>query len=521
MITLTSYLADEWRRGHGQPVALVHATTEEPLAQANADGLDLGAAVRFAREVGGPALRAMTFAQRGEALKKLADTLAAHRDELLKLAMDNGGNTRGDAKFDVDGAIGTLAAYADLCRSLGDVRYLVDGDAITLGRSSRLSGQHFLVPRMGVAAHINAFNFPAWGLIEKAATALAAGMPFIAKPATATALVAWRMMQLMVDSGSLPSGTAQLIVGSVGDLLDHLGAQDVVAFTGSSDTAVKLRTHPRLVAKGTPLNVEADSLNVALVGPDVARGTPAYELMLKDVVREITQKTGQKCTAIRRILVSEASMDHVSEDLVDRLAQHKVGNPVLDQVTMGPLATAQQKRDVLAGLLKLQQNAQLLLGGPGDLKLVGADANKGFFVMPTLLRAANSDAATYVHAHEVFGPVATLLAYRDTPHALALAARGEGGLVASIYSDDKAFCAEALWGLAPHHGRICVGGEKVAGHALSPGMVLPTLVHGGPGRAGGGEELGGLRGMQRYMQRVAVQAFGPWLESLAGAGRKV
>ncbi len=521
MITLQSYVMGRWMASTGSPLVLLNATTEAPLAQASSEGVDFAGALAFARERGGPALRAMTFAQRGDMLKALSDAIVKHRDELFALAMDNGGNTRSDAKFDVDGASATLAGYAELCKSLGDARYLVDGEMVSLGRSSRLSGQHYWTPRHGVAVHINAFNFPAWGLAEKAACCLAAGMPLVTKPATATALVAWRMMQVMVDSGAMPEGAAQFVAGSAGNMLDHLGAQDVLAFTGSSDTAVKLRGHRRVLEKGVHVNVEADSLNLALGGPDLERGSATYDLFINNIVKEMTQKAGQKCTAIRRILVHTDRVEMVQEDLVDRLSQQKVGDVHRDDVTVGPLATAQQKHDVLAGLRKLMEGAKVVLGGPDGLSLLGADPAKGFFVMPTLLSAPDSDAAHAAHGVEVFGPVATLLPFKDTAHAVALAARGEGGLVASIYSDDKAFSQQAMFGLAPHHGRICVGSDKVAGSFFPPGMVTPMLTHGGPGRAGGGEELGGLRGMQLYMQRTAVQAFGPWLETLNAAGRKV
>ncbi|MEW5848915.1 MAG: 3,4-dehydroadipyl-CoA semialdehyde dehydrogenase [Myxococcota bacterium] len=521
MITLKSYVSGQWVAGKSNPATLVNATTEAPVAEASTDGVDFAAALRFGRDKGGPALRAMTFAQRGALLKKLSDVVAAHRDELMNLGIENAGNTRSDAKFDVDGATFTLAAYAELCTGLGEARFLVDGDPVAIGRSSRLSGQHVMLPRHGVAVHINAFNFPAWGMAEKAAVSLAAGMPFIAKPATATALLAWRMFELWVESGALPEGAAQFLAGGVGDLFDHLGPQDVVAFTGSSHTAVKLKSHPRVLEKGVAFNVEADSLNVAICGPDLSRGTPAYDLFLGDVVKEMTQKAGQKCTAIRRIFVPAELLESVREDLVERLGNQKVGAPTAEGVVVGPLSTAQQKKDVLAGMRKLMNVAKVLVGGPDGVKLVGADEKKGFFVMPTLLEAPDADAAREVHELEVFGPVATLMSYRDAAHVTALAARGEGGLVASVYTDDKKFASEVFFGLAPHHGRVCLGSEKMAGAAVPPGTVIPTLLHGGPGRAGGGEELGGLRGMRLYMQRTAVQGFGPLLESLAAGGKKV
>lgn len=521
MKTLGSYVKDTWVEATSGFATLHNATTGEPLAQASTAGISFADALNHARTVGGPTLRAMTFTQRGELLKKMADAVVAHRDELLNLGMENAGNTRGDAKFDVDGASGTLTFYAELCKSLGDARYLVDGDPVALGRSSRLSGQHVYVPRHGVAVHINAFNFPAWGLAEKAATCIAAGMPFVTKPATSTALMAWRLWQVLVEAGAVPAGVGQFLCGGVGDLMDHLGPQDVVAFTGSSDTAVRLRGHPRVLQKGVHVNVEADSLNVAVAGPDLERGTATYDLFIQNVVKEITQKAGQKCTAIRRIMVSADRLPDIVEDLQDRLSRVKVGAPTLDDVTVGPLATASQKKDILAGMRLLASETRTLLGGPDALNVVGADGNAGYFVMPTLFHGADADALKAVHSHEVFGPVATVMAYRDAAHAANLAARGEGGLVASVYSDDKAFTTDVVLGLAPHHGRICIGSDKVAGQFVQPGAVMPGLLHGGPGRAGGGEELGGTRGMALYMQRTGLQGFGPFLESVASAGKRI
>ncbi len=521
MKTLTSFLKGAWVKGHGKAAVLHNATTEEPIAEACTDGLDMAGALRWGREFGGPALRRLTFTERGLICKKLADAIVAHRDELLLLGILNAGNTRSDAKFDVDGASATFAYYAELCKSLGDARYLVDGEAIALGRSSRLSGQHVLSPKVGVAIHINAFNFPAWGLAEKAATAIAAGMPFIAKPATSTALLAHRMFEVMLGSGALPEGSAQLICGSVGDLFDHLTGQDVVAFTGSSDTAAKLRGHRRVLEKGVPVNVEADSLNLAICGPDLESGNPTYDLFLSCVVKELTQKAGQKCTAIRRIFVKEDQVDAVVADLVDRLSQHKVGAPNLDDVTIGPLSTAQQKVDAIAGIRKLSAEAKIVFGGPDKLELHGTDPTKGYFVMPTLLVAAEGESLHAVHEHEVFGPVATVIPYSSSEQVIALAARGEGGLVASVYSDDKTFLTDTVLGLAPYHGRVCIGSEKVAGTFVPPGTVMPHLLHGGPGRAGGGTELGGTRGMMLYLQRTALQGFGPFLEGLAAGGKRI
>jgi len=519
METLQSYLAGEWIAGTGKMATLVDPTTEAPVAQASTEGLDLGRAIAFARSEGGPALRALTFAQRGELLRGLARLLHTHRDALIELAIKNGGNTRSDAKFDIDGASGTLAYYADLGKELGDQRFLLDGEGIQLGRSPRFFGQHVSVPRHGVAVHVNAFNFPAWGLGEKAACALLAGMPVVAKPATSTALVTWRIVQLIVEAGLLPRGALSLVTGAPGDLLTHLGGQDVLAFTGSSDTGRAIRLMPNIAGGSVRVNVEADSLNGAVLGPDVQPGSDTYNLFLKDVVRDMTQKAGQKCTAIRRVFVARALLDQVQGDLVERLRDIKVGDPALDGVIVGPLATAQQLRDVRAGIERLAAEATVAHGGLGAFEKVGVAGDKGYFVQPTLLVNASPEAARAVHEHEVFGPVSSLLPYADTTSLIGDVQKGAGGLVCSVYSDDRAFVSDMVFGIAPFHGRLMLGSEKIADQAPGPGTVLPSLVHGGPGRAGGGEELGGLRGLAFYSQRTAIQGARPVLDAMLGVKR--
>ncbi len=362
MQKLRSYVGGEWVAGTGRSVALLNPSTEETVAEAGTEGVDFAAALDHARSVGGPALRGLTFHQRGELLRGLSKVLQDHRDELIGLALINAGNTRGDAKFDIDGAAGTLAAYADLGATLGQSPML-DGEPIQLGRSARFFGQHLLVPREGVAVHINAFNFPAWGMAEKAAVALLAGMPVITKPATATALVAHRIVELFVASGLLPAGALSFVAGSTGDLLEHLGGQDVLAFTGSGDTGIKLRSLRNVIADSVRVNVEADSLNAAVLGPDAEPGGATYDLFLTDVVRDMTQKSGQKCTAIRRVIVPEALFERVRDDLGERLGGVKVGNPADEGVTMGPLATRSQRDDVRAGLERLKGEADVVLGG--------------------------------------------------------------------------------------------------------------------------------------------------------------
>lgn len=516
MIELKSFVAGRWETGKGKRAELVNPSTEEVVATASTEGIDFGAALGFARDRGGAALRAMSFTQRGEMLRAMSRAIHAKRDELIGLAIANGGNTRGDAKFDVDGAIGTLSAYADLSGELGDTHILADGDSVQLGRGARLFGQHIYLPRAGVAVHVNAFNFPAWGLAEKAATALLAGMPVVSKPATSTALVTFRMVQILVEDKVVPEGVLSLVCGAPGDLLDRLGGQDVIAFTGSSITAAKLREGKSVVERATRLNVEADSLNAAVLGPDVDVGSDLLNLFITDVAREMTQKTGQKCTAIRRVYVPSARASDVLELLRERLSAVKVGDPANEGVTMGPVATAQQLRDVREGVKKLESCAKVVFGKTTDVVGIGAPEGKGFFVTPVLLHGEAPKVADAVHSHEVFGPVATVMPYASPDDTIALVAGGGGGLVTSVYSDDKDFVRKTVIGIAPFHGRVVLGSSKIAGQSLPPGMALPQLVHGGPGRAGGGEELGGRRGMTFYMQRTALQGDRAVIEALAG-----
>jgi len=503
MQALQSYAGGKWVAGTGSPNTLLNPATEAPLATVSSDGIDLAGALDYARRVGGPSLRSLSFVERGKLLKAMADAMQAHRDELLSLGIANGGNTRSDAKFDIDGAIGTLLAYAETGAALGEGRVLADGEGIQLGRSARFHGQHISVPRRGVAVHVNAFNFPAWGFAEKAAVALLAGMPVLTKPATSSAMVAHRVVQILVERKVLPDGALSLLVGAPRDLLEHLGAQDVLAFTGSGDTGAKIRGLPNVIRHSVRVNVEADSLNAAVLGPDVEARSDMYELFLKDVVRDMMQKAGQKCTAIRRVLVPKVLASEVAADLVELLGNVKVGDPADEEVRMGPLATTSQLNDALEGVARLATQGELILGTGKR------HGTLGFFLSPTLVRAA--DGATAVHEHEVFGPVATLIACDDD--APSLIARGNGGLVSSIYSDDQAFIESIVEEVAPHHGRIFLGHPKIE-LSPGPGTVLPQLVHGGPGRAGGGEELGGPRGLAFYMQRVALEGSRPVIQKL-------
>jgi len=516
LITLRSYVGGRWVEGSGELDTLVNPATEEPLARAGARGVDRAAALDYARRRGGPALRGMTFAERGALLRGMCDTIQARREELLDLAVANGGNTRSDAKFDVDGATFTLAAYAELGQGLGDARILVDGEGVSLGRSPRFHGQHIAVPRLGAAVHVNAFNFPAWGFAEKAACALLAGLPVVSKPATSSAMVAHRILEILIEKAILPDGALSLLVGEAGDLLHHVGAQDVVAFTGSGATGAKIRALPNVIEHSVRVNVEADSLNAAILGPDAEPGSEIYEYYLKDVLRDITQKAGQKCTAIRRILVPAALADRLRDDLVERLKAIAVGNPAQEGVRMGPVATRAQWQDVREGINQLARDGRLVLGS-SEVKALGAPEGKGFFVAPSLVELEVDAEGASVHSREVFGPCATVVPYSGRPQdAAAIVGRGNGGLVSSVYSEDVAFTTEAVLGLAPYHGRVFLGSAKIAELSPGPGTVLPLLVHGGPGRAGGGEELGGLRGLGLYLQRVALEGAKPVVERIAG-----
>ena len=501
MLELRSYVGGRWVAGSGAPQNLLNPTTEEPLAQASSEGVDLQAALQYARSTGGPALRAMSFAERGAALKAIADAMQSEREALLDLGIANGGNTRSDAKFDVDGAIATLLAYAELANTLGNARFLVDGEGIQLGRSARFHGQHIAVPRHGVAVHINAFNFPAWGFAEKAAVALLAGMPVLSKPATSSAMVAHRVMELIAEKKLLPEGALSFLVGSVRDLLAHLGPQDVLAFTGSGETGFALRSTPNLIRNSVRINVEADSLNAAVLGPEVEPRSDMYELFLKDVVRDMTQKAGQKCTAIRRVLVPQEWYSSVKQDLAELLGAIRVGDPKNEDVRMGPLASRAQLADVREGIERL--------GGRRAYTMATPLPARGFFHSPVLLE----EAGEAVHEREVFGPVATLLRYKDNPADIVT--RGAGGLVSSVYSDDQEFIERMVGALAPYHGRLFLGHPKIE-LSPGPGTVLPQLVHGGPGRAGGGEELGGPRGLAFYLQRVALEGSRPVIAKLLG-----
>ena len=513
MRILSSYLSGTWQRGQGHTSTLFNAATGEPIAETSTAGLDLDAALQYGRDVGGPALRSLSFTERGALLSAMSAALRDHREALIDLAAENMGATRGDAKFDIDGASGTLAYYGQLASSLGDTAWLLDGDQIRLSRSKRFVGQHILTPRRGVAIHINAFNFPAWNMAEKAACALLAGVPVLAKPGTATALTAWRIMQLWVEEAGLPAGAFQLLCGSVGSLLDHVQPQDCIVFTGSGDTAVKIKTHPQVLARNVPVNVEADSLNAAVLGPDVEVGSDTFHMFLTEVTRELTQKAGQKCTAIRRILIPAALLDDALAGLCERLDQHVIGDPTDRLTTIGALSTPSQKRDVAAGVAALEASgAARIWGDPSSAPTAG------YYVAPQLFLSKDGVNAAFVHDHEVFGPVATVLPYDGSvAEAAAIVARGGGCLVTSVFADDRNWVGPLLLEMAPSHGRLMWGSARIADQGTGHGAVMPGLMHGGPGRAGGGSELGGERGLTFYLQRTAIQGDSALLKRLFGA----
>ncbi|MDQ2083585.1 phenylacetic acid degradation bifunctional protein PaaZ [Xanthobacteraceae bacterium Astr-EGSB] len=502
---LESYALDRWTAPDGALVDIPSAIDGRVVARASSAGLDFGAMVRYARAIGGPALRALTFHQRAGLLKALAVRLGEQKDALYGLAADTGA-TRGDNLIDVDGGIGTLFAYASRGhRDLPDQHFVVEGGVEPLSRNGSFVGVHVLTPRPGVAVHINAFNFPCWGLLEKLAPAILAGVPVITKPATPTAYVAEALVRLIIETGVLPAGALQLICGSAGDLLDHLSGQDTVSFTGSADTSDRLRNHPAIGRNAVRFIAERDSLNAAVLGPDAEPGTPEFDLFVKEVAREMTVKAGQKCTAIRRVIVPRPHAQAIAEAIKARLAGVVIGDPRRDDVRMGPLASTSQRAAVRAAVAELRQEAEIVVGDPDRVEPLGGDADTGAFMAPILLSCANPLAATRVHTVEPFGPVATLMPYDTPDEAVALVARGEGSLVASVFTHDGEVADQLVFGLAPWNGRILVIDRDCAKESTGHGSPLPALVHGGPGRAGGGEEMGGLRGVFGYLQRTALQ----------------
>jgi oxepin-CoA hydrolase / 3-oxo-5,6-dehydrosuberyl-CoA semialdehyde dehydrogenase len=515
MTLLRSYVAGTWFTPtvEGRPV--LDAVTGEEVARVSSEGVDFAAALDYGRARGGPQLRDMTFHQRAALLRAAGSMLREHRDELYALSARTGA-TLGDAKFDVDGGIGVLLSYASKGRrELPDGTVYVDGPADALGRGGQFLGQHILTPLHGVAVQINAFNFPVWGPLEKLAPAFLAGVPSLIKPASQTAYLTARLVELLLESGLLPDGSVQLVCGSIGDLLDHVGEHDLVSFTGSAATARKLRAHPQIVSRSVRFNAEADSLNCSILGPDAASGTAEFDLYVQQVVTEMTVKAGQKCTAIRRILVPRQMVEAVTGAISARLGGVIVGSPAEREVTMGALASHEQREEVRRSVKALQAAGRLAFGDPEQVEVTGADAERGAFISPLLLRCDDSERAE-PHEIEAFGPVATVLGYDSTEHVIELAARGLGSLAGSVVSGDAGFAREVVLGVAPWHGRLLVLDADDAAESTGHGSPLPMLAHGGPGRAGGGEEMGGIRGVLHYMQRTAVQASPRVLSAVTG-----
>src|SRR5579872_1654428 len=513
---LQSFIAGDWRTGQGAEVALRDATTGEVIARAAADGVHAHAMLEHAREVGGPALRALTFHERAAMIKALARALTERKEEFYALSYATGA-TKADSWIDIDGGIATLFVFASKgMRELPDGHVFVDGAPESLSKSGGFVGQHICVPLEGAAVHINAFNFPIWGMLEKLAPAFLAGMPAIVKPATATSYLTELAFRRIIESGILPEGAVQLICGSVGDLFDHLTCQDVVAFTGSASTARKLRTHPAVIDHSVRFTAETDSLNSCVLGPDAVPGSPEFDLFVREVAREMTVKAGQKCTAIRKAIVPAAIAADVVEALKAALGKVVMGNPRLEQVRMGPVASLAQRREVLGQLAKLEREAEIVYGNGRPLELAGADADRGAFLSPTLLLCKEAARASAIHEVEAFGPVCTVVPYEGLDSAITLARRGAGSLVGSVFTADDTVAAHLVLGLAPFHGRLLVVNRHCAKESTGHGSPLPHLVHGGPGRAGGGEEMGGIRGVLHYMQRTAVQGTPDVLTAVTG-----
>ncbi|MDD7940282.1 phenylacetic acid degradation bifunctional protein PaaZ [Actinomycetospora lutea] len=519
MSVLSSHVLGEWVTPDAEGRPMSDAVTGEEIGRLATEGIDMAAVAGYGRRVGGPALRELSFHQRASLLKALAGYLREHREELYAVSARTGATT-GDAKFDVDGGIGVLLAYASLGkRELPASGPWLDGDVVPLSKGGTFLAQHVYTPLQGVAVQVNAYNFPVWGPLEKLAPAFLAGVPSIIKPATPTAFLTAELARLIVASGLLPDGAVQFLAGSLtsssgGDLFDHLTEQDLVSFTGSASTARRLRTHPVLSARAVRFTAEADSLNCSILGPDATPGTPEFDLYVGQLVTEMTVKAGQKCTAIRRAFVPAAQADAVVEAVREELAKVIVGDPVAEGVTMGALAGLEQREEVRRSLKSLMDGAEVVFGDPEQVEVTGADAQRGAFLSPVLLRGSPDSAA--VHEVEAFGPVATVVPYASTGEVVELAARGQGSLAGSVVTADPEFAREVVLGTAPWHGRLLVLDRTDAKESTGHGSPMPQLVHGGPGRAGGGEEMGGLRGVAHHMQRSAVQGSPDMLSAITG-----
>lgn len=514
--TLESYVGGEWVRGTGRGQTLLNAATGAPVARIDSSGIDFAGALAWGRDVVGPKLRRLSFHERAAMLKALGQFLMAQKEEFYAESFATGA-TRADGWIDIEGGTGTLLSYASKARrELPNTRVLTDGDVEVLSKDATFSAQHILTPLTGVAVHINAFNFPVWGMLEKVAPTFIAGVPSIVKPASQTAYLTELVVRRIVESGILPEGAIQLIAGSTGDLLDHVTGQDAVTFTGSAWTGRKLKTSPAIVENAVRFTMEADSLNAAILGPDAGPGTPEFDLFVREVAREMTAKAGQKCTAIRRVIAPRAFTDALVAALGDRLGKTALGDPANEATRMGPLASLDQRKEVRERIRELQTEAEIVAGNPDEVRVASGDAEAGAFLNPVVLFADDPLGKSAIHEVEAFGPVSTVMPYDDLDEAVALARRGKGSLVASVFTDDKAVAEEVVLGLAPFHGRVMIGNRLSAKTSTGHGSPLPVLVHGGPGRAGGGEEMGGIRGVKHYMQRTAVQGAPRLLSAVTG-----
>jgi len=502
---LRNLVQDDWVEGDGDGKPLTSAVTGEPVANISSAGLDFGAMLDYARAVGGPNLGRMTFHERGEMLKALARYLMEQKKAFYALSTETGA-TRADSWIDIDGGISTLFVFSNKGRREmpNDTVYL-DGPPEMLSKNGTFVGQHIYTSKHGAAVHINAFNFPVWGMLEKLAPTLLAGVPAIVKPASSTAYLTERVVRSIIDSGILPKGSLQLVCGGVGDLFDHLNCQDTIAFTGSKSTAEMLQQHPQVIAESVAFTAETDSLNASILGPDATPDTPEFDLYVKEVVREMTSKAGQKCTAIRRVIAPASIAADLVRALSTALGEIRIGNPGLKDVDMGALASQGQRCEVRERIGELAAEAPIVFGGSDDFDVVDADAKKGAFFMPTLLHCDKPLGASAVHSVEAFGPVSTVLPYDTLDEAIELARLGDGSLAGSVFTNDNSVARELVLGTAAWHGRMLVTNRHCAAESTGHGSPLPHLVHGGPGRAGGGEEMGGVRGVKHYMQRTAIQ----------------
>lgn len=504
-MNLRNYVCGEWKEGQGAGDILTDPVTGEELARVSSQGVSWDETLAFARARGGASLRKLSYRERADLLAKMADCLAANRDEYFRISLLNSGATQADASFDVDGAIYTVKYYAKIGRGLGEGLLLREGAGIPLSKNNSFAAQHFLEPAKGAAIFINAFNFPAWGWCEKAAPALLSGVPIVIKPASPTAWLTQRMVEDVVKAGILPPGAISIVCGSAREMLDHVREADIISFTGSAETAAKIRGHENVLRRGIRVNVEADSINSAIMGSDVASGSGLFDLFTKEVVREMTLKAGQKCTAIRRIFVPRSQMQALGDAIATQLGAIKVGNPRNPEVKVGPVVNRAQQSACLEGISKLRQECSVLFGGDDQFQPLDADRQVSAFVQPTLLACSDAATAKFVHSVEVFGPVATLIPYDGGEDLIAAVRKGEGSLVASIFSDDAAFTQSIVLGIGDLHGRIMVVDSSVGMQFTGHGNVVPSCLHGGPGRAGGGEELAGLRALLLYHRRFVVQ----------------